>query len=54
LQAQLDTAHSKLVEVEHRERALTSENEGLKRDLESAHTAHDATVKDKALVQQAE
>jgi cell division protein FtsB len=34
LRAELDTARSKLVEVEHHERALTSENEGLKKDLE--------------------
>jgi hypothetical protein len=33
---------------------LTSENEGLKRDLEGARTARDVTVKDKELMQQAE
>jgi hypothetical protein len=33
---------------------LTSKNEGLKRDLEGAHTARDVTVKDKELMQQAE
>jgi hypothetical protein len=38
------------VEIEHRERALTSENESLKR----ACSARDATVKEKDLVQQAE
>jgi cell division protein FtsB len=34
LRAELDTARSKLVAVEHHERALTSENDGLKKDLE--------------------
>jgi hypothetical protein len=32
LRAELDTARSKLAEVEHREQTLTSKNEGLKRD----------------------
>jgi hypothetical protein len=31
--AELDAARSKLVEIEHRERALTSENGSLKRDF---------------------
>jgi hypothetical protein len=42
------------VEVEQRERTLTSENEEVKRDLESACTTHDVVEKEKALVQQAE
>jgi hypothetical protein len=54
LRAELDTAHSKLAEVEHREQTLTSKNEGLKRDLEGARTARDVAVKDKELVQHAE
>jgi hypothetical protein len=54
LQAEFDTAHTNLVEVEHHERTLTFKNEGLKRDLESARTAHDAAIKDKAVVQQTE
>jgi hypothetical protein len=29
LRVELDTAHSKMAEVEHRERTLTSENDGL-------------------------
>jgi hypothetical protein len=53
LWVELDTARSKLAEVEHHEWTPTSENEGLKNDLENARTAHDAAVKDKALVQQA-
>jgi hypothetical protein len=54
LRAELDTAHLKLVEVDYRERTLTSENEDLKNDLENACTARDAAVNSKALVQQAE
>jgi hypothetical protein len=54
LWAELDAACSKLMEIEHRERALTSENEGLKRDLGAACTTRDAAVKGKDLVQQAE
>jgi regulator of replication initiation timing len=49
--AELDTARSKLAEVEHREQALTSENEGLKKDLEGVRTAHQAVVKDKVKAQ---
>jgi hypothetical protein len=33
LRGELDAARSKLVEIEHRERALTSKNGSLKRDL---------------------
>jgi hypothetical protein len=54
LRSELDTARSKLAEVEHREQTLTSKNEGLKRDLEGARTARDVAVKDKELVQHAE
>jgi regulator of replication initiation timing len=54
LRVELDAARSKLVEIEHQGRALTFENEGLKRDLGAACTAHDVAVKDKDLVQQAE
>jgi hypothetical protein len=53
LRAELDTAHSKLAEVEHHERTLTSENEGLKKDLEGAHAARNVVVKDKELMRQA-
>jgi hypothetical protein len=52
LQVELEAARSKLAKVERRERTLTSENEGLKRDLEGAHSAHEAAVKDKELVRQ--
>jgi uncharacterized protein (DUF3084 family) len=54
LHTELDTAQSKLAEVEHREWALTSENEDLKKDLESMRTTHDDVVKEKAEVQKTE
>jgi regulator of replication initiation timing len=54
LHAELDAARSKLVEVEHHERALTVKNKGLKKDLESTHIVHDVMVKEKAEVQKAE
>jgi hypothetical protein len=54
LQVELEAACSRLVEVEHRKWTLTFENEGLKRYLGVAHTAHDVVVKEKDLVQQAE
>jgi hypothetical protein len=53
LRVELDTSRLKL-EMEHRERALTSENEGFKRDLGAACTTRDVAVKVKNLVQQAE
>jgi capsule polysaccharide export protein KpsE/RkpR len=54
LQAKLEAARSRLAEVERRERTLTSENEGLKKDLGVARIARDVAVKDKDLVRQAE
>jgi hypothetical protein len=39
LRVELEVARTKLAEVEHPERTLTSKNEGLKRDLEGAHSA---------------
>jgi hypothetical protein len=54
LRAELDTAYSKLVEVEHHEWTLTFKNEALKRDLEAMRTARDVAVRDKEVVQQAE
>jgi hypothetical protein len=51
---ELDTARSKLTEVEHHEWALTSKYEDLKKDLESKRTAHDAVVKEKGEVQKTE
>jgi hypothetical protein len=38
------------VQLEHWERVLTSENEGLERDLGAACIARDAVVKDKDLI----
>jgi cell division protein FtsB len=54
LRAELEAAHSKLAEVERREQTLTSKNEGLKKDLEDARSAHKAVVRDKELVRQTE
>jgi chromosome segregation ATPase len=51
LRMELDVVQSKLAEVEHRERALTSEYEDLKKDIESMHTSHDAVVREKAEVE---
>jgi hypothetical protein len=53
MHAKLETARSKLAEVEHRDHAVTPKNEGLKKDLESARTAHDAATRDKADVEKA-
>jgi hypothetical protein len=50
MRVELDTARSKLAEVEHHEWTLTFENKGHKKDLENVHTAHDAAVKDKVQV----
>jgi regulator of replication initiation timing len=52
LRAELEAARLKLAEVERREQTLTYENEGLKKDLEDAHSAHEVVVRDKELVQQ--
>jgi regulator of replication initiation timing len=54
LHTELDAARSRLVEIEHCEQALASENGGLKKDLENACTAHNAIVKDNADVQKTE
>jgi chromosome segregation ATPase len=54
LHAELDAARSKLVEVKHRERALTSEYEELKNDFKSMRTSHDVVVKEKAEVEKIE
>jgi hypothetical protein len=51
LRAELDIACLMLAKVEHCEWTLTSENEGLKKDLENARIGPDATVKDKVQVQ---
>jgi hypothetical protein len=54
LQAEHEAACTILAKVDHRERTLTSKNEGLKRDLEGALFPHKAAMKEKELVQQAE
>jgi predicted nuclease with TOPRIM domain len=54
LHIELDYARSKLAEVEHRERALTSEYEDLEKDFESICTAYDVVVMEKAKVEETE
>jgi hypothetical protein len=44
----LNTSRSKLSEAEHRERAMTSAYEDLKRDFDEMHSSHAAVVKEKA------
>jgi chromosome segregation ATPase len=48
LLVELNTARSRVAEVEHREHALTSDYEGLRRDFDDLHTSHDIVVKEKA------
>jgi chromosome segregation ATPase len=45
LLVELNTARSRVAEVEHREHALTSDYEGLRRDFDDLHTSHDTVVK---------
>jgi hypothetical protein len=54
LRIELDAARSKLVEVEHREQALTSEYEDLKKYFESMCTSNDVVVSEKAEVEKTE
>jgi hypothetical protein len=46
LRAELETASSKLAEVERHEQTLTSKNEGLKIDLVDARSAREAAVRE--------
>jgi hypothetical protein len=46
LRAELETASSKLAEVERHERTLTSKNEGLKIDLVDARSAREVVVRE--------
>jgi chromosome segregation ATPase len=48
LRVELNAAQSRLTEVEHREHALTSDYEGLRRDFDILCTSHDVIVKEKA------
>jgi hypothetical protein len=47
LRADLDAAHSKLVEVEGRERALTSAYEEVKKDFNDLSSLHNVVLKEK-------
>jgi hypothetical protein len=48
LRAELGVAHSKLAEVEGRERALTSAYEEVKKEFNDLSSLHDAVLKEKA------
>jgi hypothetical protein len=48
MRAELDAAHSMLVEVEGRERALTSAYEEVKKDFDDLSSSHDDVLKEKA------
>jgi chromosome segregation ATPase len=48
LHSKLDTAHSKLAEVEGHERALTSAYEEVKKDFNDLSSSHDVVLKEKA------
>jgi hypothetical protein len=47
LRMELNAAHSKMAEVEHREQALTSVYEDLKKDFNDVRYSHAAVVKEK-------
>jgi chromosome segregation ATPase len=46
---ELNATQSRLAEVEHREQALTSDYEVLRRDFDVLRTSHDAVVKEKRI-----
>jgi hypothetical protein len=48
------TAHTKVAEVEHCERALTSDYANLRRDFSDLQTAHATVVKEKADLEKTE
>jgi chromosome segregation ATPase len=48
MRAELDAAHSMLVEVEGHERTLTSAYEEVKKDFDDLSSSHDAVLKEKA------
>jgi chromosome segregation ATPase len=54
LRAELAAAHTKVEEVERRERSLTSGYDSLRRDFGDFLTSHDAVVKEKANLEKME
>jgi hypothetical protein len=51
LHVELDAAHSKLVEVEGRERALTSAYEEVKKDFNDLSSSHDVVLKERVWIE---
>jgi chromosome segregation ATPase len=54
LVAEVNAARCRLVEVEHRKQALSSDYEGLCRDFDDLSTSHDAVVKEKTDLEKTE
>jgi chromosome segregation ATPase len=54
LRAELNAAQSKLSEVEHREQAMTSAYENLRKDFNEMHSLHAAVVQEKADLEKTE
>jgi hypothetical protein len=48
LHVELAATHTKVAEVEHCERSLTSDYDGLRQDFGDLHTSHATVVKGKA------
>jgi plasmid stability protein len=48
LRIELAATHTKVVEVEHREQTLPSDNDGLHKDFDDLQTSHAAVVQEKA------
>jgi hypothetical protein len=51
---ELNIARSRLAEVEHREQALTSNYEDLRKDFDDLRTSHDAVVIEKVDLEKTE
>jgi chromosome segregation ATPase len=54
LRTELAAAHTKVAEVEHRERTLSSDYDGLRKDFDDLQTSHDAVVQEKANLEKTE
>jgi hypothetical protein len=54
LLVELNIARSRLAEVEHREQALTSNYEDLRKDFDDLRTSHDAVVIEKVDLEKTE
>jgi hypothetical protein len=54
LRTELATTHTKVAEVERRERSLTFDYDGLRRDFNDLQTSHATVVKEKAYLEKME